>query len=319
MVRESGGIATAIALQIPCQNDTSSSHYSALNLLRCAPLGLGDNFLSGEVGQLETSFSTAGWSSIADLLTGHQLATSSPGCALPTPLLLPLYHLPHHRRPPSARSRACSGRSPARHVHAPAPCCQPELPTTTPDEPSPPHAVSSTPRAIGRARALACLVRVFWRGEFCSRSPGRHCFSLRPLAGTPTASTSPASIGRARSWRRRAASGRQGRERRSASTSHAAHDGVPRRERGAILAPRLVDELGSPPTRLYDACHAFADELRACTVLYHVLYVLSRPLVCGGVVHDGWYPTSSDVLAIGLLSALCRSLRASLASNMILS
>ena len=179
-VRESGGIASAIALQIPCPKEVVSPHYSALNPRRSAPLGRGDNFSSGEVGQLATSFLTAGWRSMSDLLVGHHLATSSSGCALPMPLLLPSYPLPHHREPPSACSRACSSGSPARPVRAPAPCCWPKPPSIMPDEPAAPRAVSATPRAIGRARALACLLRASRRGECCSRSLGRMCVPPRP-------------------------------------------------------------------------------------------------------------------------------------------
>jgi hypothetical protein len=113
MVRESGGIASAIALQIPCQKGIVSSHYSALTPRRSAPLGRGDNFWIGVGGQLTTSFSTAGWRSMADLLGMCQLATSSTGCANPTPLLRPLYPLPHHHRPPSACSRVAREHVPA--------------------------------------------------------------------------------------------------------------------------------------------------------------------------------------------------------------
>ena len=179
-VSESGGIVSAIALQITCQNATSSSHYSALNPRRSAPLGRGDNFSSGEVGQLATSFLTAGWRSMTDLLVGHHLATSSSGCALPPPLLRPAYPLPHHRRLALACSRACSSGSPARPVRAPAPCCWPKPPIIMPEEPAAPRAVSATPRAIGRARALACLLRASRRGEYCSRSLGRMCVPPRP-------------------------------------------------------------------------------------------------------------------------------------------
>jgi hypothetical protein len=118
---------------------------------------------------------TAGRRSMANLLIGHQLATSWSGCALPMPLLRPLYPLPHHHRLASACSRACSSRSPARPVHAPAPCCWPKLPISMPDEPAPPRAVSSTPRAIGRARALACLVRA--SGEESSALARRIAFA----------------------------------------------------------------------------------------------------------------------------------------------
>jgi hypothetical protein len=160
-----------------------------------------------------------------------------------------------------------------------------------PDEPAPPRAVSSTPRAIGPARALGCLVHAFWRGEFCSRSPDRISVAAGPLWAGPTASTSPASTSRAMSRRRRVAGGRRRRERRSAAAQHAANGGMRRRSRLARIVLRLFYELGRPFARLCDACQAFADEMRACAPLYNVLYIgiptvaiACLQLVCGRVV-----------------------------------
>ena len=267
MVRESGGIASAIALQIPCQKGIVSSHYSALTPRRSAPLGRGDNFWIGVGGQLTTSFSTAGWRSMADLLGMCQLATSSTGCANPTPLLRPLYPLPHHHRPPSACSRAGSSGWPARLVYAPVPCCQPELPIAMPDDAPPQRAVSASPRAIGRDRALACLVRAFRRGEFCSRSPDRIGVAAGPSWAGPTAPIPSEAVGRAVRQRQWAAGGRQRRERRLTAAEHAARGGVRRRERVARIAPRLAKKPRRPAACLCDVCVTVADELRACAAL----------------------------------------------------
>jgi hypothetical protein len=179
----------------------------------------------------------------------------------------PLYPLPHHHRLASACSRACSSRSPARPVHAPAPCCWPKLPISMPDEPAPPRAVSSTPRAIGRARALACLVRA--SGEESSALARRIAFASppRPSQVCPTTPTSSATITRALGRRRWAAGGRRRRERRSTAAAHAARGCVRLRETGAKIAPGLVDEPGRPPAGFWDACIAVANVLRACTAL----------------------------------------------------
>jgi hypothetical protein len=183
------------------------------------------------------------------------------------PLLRPLYPLPHHNRLASARSRACSSRSPARPVHAPAPCCWQKLSNTTADEPAPPRAVSSAPRAIGRARALACLVHA--SGEESSALARRIAFAFppRPSQVWPTTPTSSATIARALGRRRWAAGGRRRRERRSTAAAHAARGCVRLRETGAKIAPGLVDEPGRPPAGFWDACIAVANVLRACTAL----------------------------------------------------
>ena len=181
------------------------------------------------MGHLTTFFSRAGRRLMSDLLGMCQLATSSTGCANPTPLLRPLYPLPHHHRPPSACSRAGSSGWPARLVYAPVPCCQPELPIAMPDDAPPQRAVSASPRAIGRDRALACLVRAFRRGEFCSRSPDRIGVAAGPSWAGPTAPTSTATLGRAVRRRLWAACGRQRRERRSTAAEHAARGGMRRR------------------------------------------------------------------------------------------
>ena len=267
MVRESGGIASAIALQIPCQKGIVSSHYSALTPRRSAPLGRGDNFWIGVGGQLTTLFSRAGRRLMSDLLGMCQLATSSTGCANPTPLLRPLYPLPHHHRPPSACSRAGSSGWPARPVYALVPCCQPELPITMLDDAPPQRAVSASPRAIGRDRALACLVRAFRRGEFCSRSPDRIGVAAGPSWAGPTAPISSEAVGRAVRQRQWAAGGRQRRERRLTAAEHAARGGVRRRERVARIAPRLAKKPGRPAACLCDVCVTVADELRACAAL----------------------------------------------------
>ena len=170
---------------------------------------------------------------MSDLLGMCQLATSSTGCANPTPLLRPLYPLPHHHRPPSACSRAGSSGWPARPVYALVPCCQPELPITMLDDAPPQRAVSASPRAIGRDRALACLVRAFRRGEFCSRSPDRIGVAAGPSWAGPTAPTSTATLGRAVRRRLWAACGRQRRERRSTAAEHAARGGMRRGGRGS--------------------------------------------------------------------------------------
>jgi hypothetical protein len=68
-----------------------------------------------------------------------------------------------------------------------------------------PRAVCATPRATGRARALACLVRAFRRGEFCSRSPDRMCVGGRPSQVRSTAPPSSAIAGGTVGRRRRAA------------------------------------------------------------------------------------------------------------------
>ena len=166
---------------------------------------------------------------MSDLLGMCQLATSSTGCANPTPLLRPLYPLPHHHRPPSACSRAGSSGWPARPVYALVPCCQPELPITMLDDAPPQRAVSASPRAIGRDRALACLVRAFRRGEFCSRSPDRIGVAAGPSWAGPTAPIPSEAVGRAVRRRLWAACGRQRRERRSTAAEHAARGGMRRR------------------------------------------------------------------------------------------
>ena len=197
MVRESGGIASAIALQIPCQKGIVSSHYSALTPRRSAPLGRGDNFWIGEVGQLTTLFSRAGRRLMSDLLGMCQLATSSTGCANPTPLLRPLYPLPHHHRLPSACSRAGSSGWPARPVYASAPYCQPELPITMLDDAPPQRAVSASPTersaAIERLPAscapsgeesTALARRIASASPPAPRGPGqRHQSRREPSAG----------------------------------------------------------------------------------------------------------------------------------------
>ena len=135
------------------------------------------------------------------------------------------------------------------------------------DDAPPQRAVSASPRAIGRDRALACLVRAFRRGEFCSRSPDRIGVAAGPSWAGPTAPIPSEAVGRAVRQRQWAAGGRQRRERRLTAAEHAARGGVRRRERVARIAPRLAKKPGRPAACLCDVCVTVADELRACAAL----------------------------------------------------
>ena len=111
----------------------------------------------------------------------------------------------------STRLKRTIHASQPRGSRAPCPCpravllagrsCPPACPTSPPPRP----AVCATPRATGRARALACLVRAFRRGEFCSRSPDRMCVGGRPSQVRSTAPPSSAIAGGTVGRRRRAA------------------------------------------------------------------------------------------------------------------
>jgi hypothetical protein len=157
--------------------------------------------------------------------------------------------------------------SPARPVRGLAPCCWSKLPIIMFEEPAPPRAVSSTPRAIGRARALAFLVHA--SGEESSALARRIAFAFppRPSQVWPTAPISSATIGGTVGRWQRVAGGRRRHERRSTAAEHAARGCVRLRERGAIIAPGLVDEPGRPPAGLCDVCIAVSDELRTCAAL----------------------------------------------------
>jgi hypothetical protein len=156
----------------------------------------GANFLSGQMGQLPRCGRTVDRRLLPEPVFGVHLSISAARCVLPSPLPVPHLPLPHHSHAHNGVHCSCLPfcSSPARPVRGPAPCCWPKLPISMPDEPAPPRAVSSTPRAIGRARALACLVRVFRRGEFCSRSPDRIRVPPRPSQVWPTAPISCATI-----------------------------------------------------------------------------------------------------------------------------
>jgi hypothetical protein len=160
-----------------------------------------------------------------------------------------------------------------RPVRGPAPCCWPKLPIIMPDEPTPPRAVSSTPRAIGWARALVCLVRA--SGDESSALARRIAFASppRPSQVWSTAPISSATIGGAVCWRRWAAGGQRRCERRSPAAEHAARGCVRLRKTGTRIVLRLVDEPGRPPAGLCDACIAIVDQLRACAALSDPFYV----------------------------------------------
>ena len=217
MVRESGGIASAISLQIPCQKGIVSSHYSAPpHPSQVCAARARRQFLDRRGGPPDDFFSRAGRRLMANLLGMYQLATSSTVCTIPPPILRPLYPLPHHHRPPSACSRE---QVPQRLASSPCLCPGAQLPAGAAhhhmlgDAP-PQRAVSASPRAIGRDRALACLVRAFRRGEFGSRSPDRIGVAAGPSWAGPTAPISSGTVGSAVRRRQWAAGGRQRRERR---------------------------------------------------------------------------------------------------------
>ena len=133
-----------------------------------------------------------------------------------------------------------------------------------------PRARQSQPGAGCRLRAdraLACLVRAFRRGEFCSRSPDRIGVAAGPSWAGPTAPISSEAVGMAVRQRQWAAGGRQRRERRLTAAEHAARGGVRRRERVARIAPRLAKKPGRPAACLCDVCVTGTDELRACAAL----------------------------------------------------